>query len=79
MMVRKVVVKMHQRGVVHGDLHADNVKYDERTGQCWVFDFSHSTTSAMVGKEAFCQLCQEELAHIDKQIHEADARCEVAN
>ncbi len=75
--LRQVAIKMHQRGVVHNDLRASNVKYDARTGKLWVFDFSHAATRATAGDAWFKTLCKEELWFLDLEIQHARSKLDV--
>ena len=50
-----VVLKMHERGVVHRDLRPENMNYNFTTGRLFLYDFSHGATRQSLGDAAFEQ------------------------
>ena len=65
---RDLVLKMHALGVVHGDLRPENMNFDFKTNQLYIFDFSDAKLKAEMSAAAFKQACLEELESLDRQI-----------
>ena len=65
---RDLVLKMHAPGVVHGDLRPENMNFDFKTNQLYIFDFSDAKLKAEMSASAFKQACLEELESLDRQI-----------
>jgi hypothetical protein len=65
---REVVVRMHELGVVYGDLESRNMAYDESHGCVFLYDFSSALTLERLGSKAFAKACTSELEHFDSHV-----------
>jgi hypothetical protein len=70
---RRVLRRMHGRGVAHGDVHPRNMAVDPASGRVVVFDFSHAATLASLGGDGarFAEACAEDMRRLDKHLARA--------
>jgi hypothetical protein len=70
---RRVLRRMHGRGVAHGDVHPRNMTVDAASGRLIVFDFSHAATLASLGGDqaSFSKACAEDMRRLDKHLARA--------
>ena len=66
--IRDVVIKMHELGVVHGDLESRNMTYDKSNNCVFVYDFSSALTLERLGSKAFAEACASELDSLDSLV-----------
>ena len=66
--IRDVVIKMHELGVVHGDLESRNMTYDKSNNCVFVYDFSSALTLEGLGSKAFAEACASELDSLDSLV-----------
>jgi hypothetical protein len=73
---KRVLQRMHGRGVAHGDVHRRNLAFCPYTGRLVVFDFSHAVTLASLGGDRwqFAAACAEDMLAVDERIARAEAR-----
>ena len=72
---RRVLRRLHSRGVVHGDVDPRNMAVHPASGRVVVYDFSHASTLASLGgdRARFSEACAEDMRQLDKHLARAAA------
>lgn len=63
--IKAVISRLHEIGILHGDLHNDNIVCNEELTDFRIIDFEYSTFISLVDKDYIDDYCDEDVENVE--------------